>query len=200
MLSCSVVSDSLQSHGLKFTRFLCPWDSPGTNTGVGCPALLQGIFPTQGSNPCLLHLPHLSREERGRVFTTSATWEGSPPAMATESLPTLAAPPYSYCPRPPILCAWPGWHRAPSPLEQEEVDVVVALGEEVAEDPSWVAAADLVGGQPEVHALDEVPQLRDQVLAELPGRENRKVQGGMLFWYRRTPVRVRERPTLPSGF
>ena len=77
------------------------------------------------------------------------TWEGSPPAMATESLPTLAAPPYSYCPRPPILCAWPGWHRAPSPLEQEEVDVVVALGEEVAEDPSWVAAADLVGGQPD---------------------------------------------------
>ena len=30
-------------------------DSPGKNTGVGCHALLQGIFPTQGSNPCLLH-------------------------------------------------------------------------------------------------------------------------------------------------
>ena len=29
----------------------CPWDSPGNNTGMGCPALLQGIFPTQGSNP-----------------------------------------------------------------------------------------------------------------------------------------------------
>ena len=29
-------------------RFLCPWDSPGKNTGVGCHALLQGIFPTQG--------------------------------------------------------------------------------------------------------------------------------------------------------
>ena len=37
---------------------LCPWDSPGKNFGVGCHALLQGIFPTQGSNPslsCLLH-------------------------------------------------------------------------------------------------------------------------------------------------
>ena len=34
---------------------LCPWDSPGKNTGVGCHALLQGIFPTQGSNPRLLH-------------------------------------------------------------------------------------------------------------------------------------------------
>ena len=31
-------------------------DSPGKNTGVGCHALLQGIFPTQGSNPRLLHL------------------------------------------------------------------------------------------------------------------------------------------------
>ena len=34
---------------------LCPWDSPGKNTGVGCHALLQGIFLTQGSNPGLLH-------------------------------------------------------------------------------------------------------------------------------------------------
>ena len=30
-------------------------DPPGKNTGVGCPALLQGIFPTQGLNPGLLH-------------------------------------------------------------------------------------------------------------------------------------------------
>ena len=32
--------------------------SPGKNTGVGCHALLQGIFPTQGSNPGLLRLLH----------------------------------------------------------------------------------------------------------------------------------------------
>ena len=32
------------------------WDSPGKNTGVGCRALLQGIFLTQGSNLCLLSL------------------------------------------------------------------------------------------------------------------------------------------------
>ena len=37
-------------------RLLCSWDSPGKNTGVGC--LLQGIFPTQGLNPHLLHLLH----------------------------------------------------------------------------------------------------------------------------------------------
>ena len=39
-------------------RALCPWDFPGTNTRVGCHFLLQRIFPTQGSNPCLLHLLH----------------------------------------------------------------------------------------------------------------------------------------------
>ena len=34
---------------------LWPWNSPGKGTGVGCHFLLQGIFPTQGLNPCLLH-------------------------------------------------------------------------------------------------------------------------------------------------
>ena len=36
-------------------RLLCPWDSPGKNTGLGCHFLLQGIFSTQESNPGLLH-------------------------------------------------------------------------------------------------------------------------------------------------
>ena len=47
----SVVSDSLWSYGLQPTRLLCPLD-----TGVGCHFLFQRIFPTQGSNPCLLWL------------------------------------------------------------------------------------------------------------------------------------------------
>ena len=34
--SCSVMSDSLQPHGLQPTRLLCPWDFPGKSTGVGC--------------------------------------------------------------------------------------------------------------------------------------------------------------------
>ena len=54
-VSCSVVSGSLQPHGLRPTRLLCPWNSPGKNTGVGCHFLLQGTFPTQRSNPGLLH-------------------------------------------------------------------------------------------------------------------------------------------------
>ena len=57
--SRSVVSNSLQPHGLY-----SPWDSPGQNTGLGSLSLLQGIFPTQGLNPGLLHcrqiLYHLS--------------------------------------------------------------------------------------------------------------------------------------------
>ena len=36
-------------------RLLCPWDSPGKNTGEGCRVLLQDIFPTQGSHSRLLH-------------------------------------------------------------------------------------------------------------------------------------------------
>ena len=48
----------VQLHGLYPTRLLCPWDFPGKNTGVSCDALLQGIFPTQESNPRLLGLLH----------------------------------------------------------------------------------------------------------------------------------------------
>ena len=36
------------------TRLLCPWNSPGKNSEVGCPFLLQGIFPIQGLNLGLL--------------------------------------------------------------------------------------------------------------------------------------------------
>ena len=48
--SHSVVSDSLRPQGLYR-----PWNFLGQNTGVGSLSLLQGIFPTQGSNPGLLH-------------------------------------------------------------------------------------------------------------------------------------------------
>ena len=58
LLVSSVMPDSLWPFGLLPARLLCPWDSPGKNTGVGCHFLLQGIFPPQGSNPCFLHLLH----------------------------------------------------------------------------------------------------------------------------------------------
>ena len=51
----SVVSSSLQPYVLQPARLLCPWDSPGKNTGVGCHFLLQGLILTEGSNQGLLH-------------------------------------------------------------------------------------------------------------------------------------------------
>ena len=50
---------------------LRPWDSPGKSTGVGCHFLLQGIFPTQGLNPGLLHyrqiLYYLGHQESPQI-------------------------------------------------------------------------------------------------------------------------------------
>ena len=51
--SCPTLCDPMNCSP---SRLLCPWDSPGKNTGVGCHALLQGIFPTHGLNPSFLHL------------------------------------------------------------------------------------------------------------------------------------------------
>ena len=48
------MSDSVGPYGLLGSLF--PWDFPGKNTGVGCHALFQGIFLTQGPNLRLLCL------------------------------------------------------------------------------------------------------------------------------------------------
>ena len=58
------MSDSCRPH-----RLHSPWNSPGQNTGVGSLSLLQGIFPTQGSNPGLLH---------GRWILYQPSHQGSP--------------------------------------------------------------------------------------------------------------------------
>ena len=50
MLSHSVVSDSWRSHGLSPARLLCPWGSPGRNTGVGCHALFKGSSQPRDQN------------------------------------------------------------------------------------------------------------------------------------------------------
>ena len=51
--SCLTFCDLMD--GMEPTRLLYPWDSSGKDTGLGCHSLLQGIFPTQGSNPDLPH-------------------------------------------------------------------------------------------------------------------------------------------------
>ena len=78
--SRSVLSDSLWPHGLYSL-----WNSLGQNTGVGSHSLLQGIFPTQGSNPGLLHcrqiLYQLSHQGSPRIlewvaypFSSESSW------------------------------------------------------------------------------------------------------------------------------
>ena len=54
-----LISNSLWPYGHNVPAWLfCPWNSSDKNTEVGCHALLLRIFPTQGSNPCLLCLLH----------------------------------------------------------------------------------------------------------------------------------------------
>ena len=52
---CVCVCMYVYIYGLQPIRLHCPWDSPGKNTGVGCHALLQMIFLTQGQNAGVLN-------------------------------------------------------------------------------------------------------------------------------------------------
>ena len=61
----------MQPYEPRLARLLCPWVSPGKNTGVGCCAFRQGIFQTQGLNLRLLHFLHWQTGS----LTTSATCE-----------------------------------------------------------------------------------------------------------------------------
>ena len=54
---CSALSDSA-THGLSSSGLFCVWNFPGKNIRVGCHFLLQGTFPSQGSNLRLFHLLH----------------------------------------------------------------------------------------------------------------------------------------------
>ena len=66
------MSDSVRPHRQQPTRLPSPWDSLGKNTGVGSLSLLQGISPTQGSNPGLPHcrwiLYQLSHKGNSRIL------------------------------------------------------------------------------------------------------------------------------------
>ena len=84
-----------------------PWNSPGKNTGVGCHALFQGIFLTQGSNPglshCRLFLYHLSHQGSPRIIPSPADLldpgiKLGSPALQADSLPTELSgkPPKSF--------------------------------------------------------------------------------------------------------
>ena len=68
------MSNSVQPHRLQPTRLCCPWDSPGKNTGVGCHFLLQGIFPTQGSNPGLPHCRQMVTLSQSWTIKKTESW------------------------------------------------------------------------------------------------------------------------------
>ena len=89
------MSDCLWPHGLY-----SPWNSPGQNTGVDSLSLLQGIFPTQGSNPGLLHC---------RLILYRLKHQGSPVVLLTESLNNAqnwALPYYRYLVQIRLLQGW----------------------------------------------------------------------------------------------
>ena len=75
--SRSPMSDTLKPKGLY-----SPWNFPGQNTGVGRLFLLQGIFPTQGSNPDLAHcrwiIYPLSYKGSPRILKLKGTLTGVP--------------------------------------------------------------------------------------------------------------------------
>ena len=105
------MSNSLRPHGLQPTRLLCSWDFPGKSTGVGCHFLLQGIFPTQGSNPGLQHcrqtpycLNHQGAHSIQQVPFLKICFIYSSCCLVAKSCPTLSR---SHQLQPAmILCPW----------------------------------------------------------------------------------------------
>ena len=96
--SRSAMSNSLQPRGLYH-----PWNSPGQNTGVGSLSFLQGIFPTQGSNPDLPHCSQILYQVSHKGSSRILEWVAYPfssgssrpagikpgsPALQVDSLPT----------------------------------------------------------------------------------------------------------------
>ena len=75
-IGCFIMSDSVRHYGLWPARILCPWESPGKNTRVDWHAFLQGIFPTQGWNLCLLHL----------LYWKAGSWSLAPPGRLGRTL------------------------------------------------------------------------------------------------------------------
>ena len=79
LVYCFFEKERLQNSDLMDRRpqDSCPWNSPGKNTGVSSHSLLQGIFPTQGSNlgplHCRVNYYHLSHQEKS--FISLGEWK-----------------------------------------------------------------------------------------------------------------------------
>ena len=82
-ISCSVMSSSLQPHGLQPASLLCPWNSPGKNIEVGCHSLFQvvknppanaGDLRDEGSTPGLGRSPGESMATHSSILTWKIPW------------------------------------------------------------------------------------------------------------------------------
>ena len=76
-----------------------PWNSPGQNTGVGSLSLLQGIFPSQGSNPGLQYCRGIQQKEEPLIWSVAIRrcelCSGWP--LVPQSLSSLSLWPFSVC-------------------------------------------------------------------------------------------------------
>ena len=94
---------------------LCPWHSPGKNTGVGCHCLLQGIFQTQRLNLGLLHCSQIlyCLSHQGRLPLKAEILIGNGGSVAFETWGRFTACPQGshLTPRAQTTC----WHTAPRP-------------------------------------------------------------------------------------
>ena len=72
------------------SRLLFPWDFPSKNTGVGCHAILQRIFPTQGSNPNLQHWKQIGQDSNPVGLTSESLYH---PTLASEARPGAQSEP-----------------------------------------------------------------------------------------------------------
>ena len=139
--------DSLQPHGLKPARLLCPWNSPGKNTGVGCHFLFQGIFPTQGLSrlsyiSCngrwvLYHECHLGNPIRASCLSNVSTvlfqrmiyiwYDMIHILFASTIIYTIYFETYlqDICSRAKILCLSQASLKAVPPFDSESVDPMI---------------------------------------------------------------------------
>ena len=84
--------NSLGPHGLQPARLLCSWDFPGKNTGMSSHFLLQGIFPTQGSNLVLLYLRWLLHCLSQLVATFKMIWDNGIEICIISYMKRIASP------------------------------------------------------------------------------------------------------------
>ena len=89
-VSCSVMSDFLQPHGLQPTRLLCPWNSLGKNTGVGSHSFLQGAYSKCRLNISSCSVPRMQLHTGDFLISIL-----SGKKMCLRDIPPMGSPLYS---------------------------------------------------------------------------------------------------------